>query len=227
MSSLQEFKARLPQEWLIPFCTARGYSHEGFDGHRLNELSEVDAADFMQAVDCGLVHHSDGTFLAAQSKAKEQIFWEGAKSIVPRKVTLWLEPIITIAGLMRLHRNFHWNKDQLGLQSKTWAFDFVGYAANDLSNEQLVCEVKKTEQEVKTLLELMHKHLGTPAEREHEFKAAERNAFKKVLALRKSASKVFWALGPNGYGYVFNIIRGQDGVVAIRVADEAALLAST
>jgi len=181
----------------------------------------------MQAVDSGLVHHHGGTFSAAQSKAKEQIFWQGAKNSVPRKVTLWLEPIITIAGLMRLHRDYLWSANQLGLQSKTWAFDLVGYAAEDLSTEHLVCEVKKTEHEVDTLLELMHKHLNTPTEMEREFKAAERNAFKKVLALRKSASKVFWALGPNDYGFVFNIIRSQHGAVGLHATDKSALAAST
>lgn len=60
----------------------------------------------MQAVDYGLVQHRDGTFLAPHSSAKEQIFWQCVQSSVPRKVTLSLEPIISIAGLMRLHRDF-------------------------------------------------------------------------------------------------------------------------
>jgi hypothetical protein len=226
MSALEEFKCRLPQEWLIPFCKARGYSHEGFDGRTLGKVSPVDATDFMQAIDSGLVHHRDGTFLAAQSKAKEQIFWEGAKGTTPRRITLWLEPIITIAGLLRLRRDHLWPASRLGLQSKTWAFDLVGYAAQDSSTEHLVCEVKKAKKEIDTLLQLMHKHLATPAEMEKEFKAAERNAFRKVLALRSSDSKVFWALGPDDYEFVFDVIRNQNGTVSLRAADRSALAAS-
>lgn len=226
MSALEQFKTRLPKEWLVPFCKTRGYSTEGLDGRGLDKLSAVDATDFMEAIDCGLVDHRDGTFLASQSKAREQIFWECEKSSVPRKLTLWLEPIITIAGLMRLKRDFLWEGNRLGLQSKTWAFDLVGYTANNSSIEHLVCEVKKTEREVDTLLELMHKNLSTPAEKEHEFKSVERNAFKKVLALRSSASKTFWALGPNDYGYVFNIVGSPDELIALHPADKSALFAS-
>lgn len=228
MAALEEFKRRLPQDWLIPFCAARGYSHEGFDGRAVEKLSAVDAADFMQAIDSGLVRHRDGTMSANQSKAKEQIFTQGLKDSVPRKVTLWLEPIITIAGLMRLHRDFQWPANRLGLQSKyPWAFDLVGYSSEDPVAEHLVCEVKKTVREVDVLLEKMLKHLNTPARLEHEFKAAEKNAFKKVLALRTSAAKVFWALGPNGYSKVFYVVRDENGVIDLRRADISALLAST
>lgn len=222
MDAVGEFKRRLQQEWLVPFCLARGYTHAGFDGKAIGNLAAIDAADFMQAIDDSLISHKDGIFSAAQSKAKEQIFWQGARDSVPRKVTLWLEPIITMAGLMRLHRDFQWPTRHLGLQSKSWAFDLVAYDAN-LSSESLVCEVKKAAHEVDVLLKFMEQHLNTPAEAPSIFKGAERNAFKKVVELRKSTATVFWALGPNRYGYVFDVIRSHANSVSLRPTTESAL----
>lgn len=222
MDALDEFKSRLPNAWLIPFCHARGYSHDGFDGEAVGKLSAADAHDFMQAIDLGLVAHRGGFFSAPRSKAKEQIFWQGPRDSVPRKVTLWLEPIITIAGLLRLHRDFNWPSEQLGLQSRTWAFDLVAYDAT-LESEAIACEVKKTEHEIEMLLYFMHRHLDTPARAEPRLKAAERNAFKKVLALRESACTVFWALGPDRYGHVFNVSRNRHGSIALSCADGSAL----
>lgn len=222
MSALNEFRTRLSNEWLIPFCNARGYTHDGFDGNSIEKLSSIDAQDFMQTIDSGLVIHDKGIFSAACSKAKEQLFWQGARSSIPRKVTLWLEPIITIAGLMRLHRDFGWDANRLGMQSQNWAFDLVGYH-EDLTTELLVCEVKKTEREVDKLLEMMEKHAGTPAEAESEFTGAERNAFKKVLALRQSKCFLFWALGPNRYGHVFKVKRNDDGSVNLHQISEPSL----
>jgi len=222
MSALDEFKNRLSSEWLIPFCNARGFSHEGFNTNTIENLSEADAHDFMQAIDNGLVIHDKGIFTSGCSKAKEQIFWEGARSSVPRKVTLWLEPIITIAGLIRLHRDFGWDAKRLGMQSQTWAFDLVGYQ-EDLITELLICEVKKTQRELDKLLDFMKKHASTPAEAESELKGAERNAFKKVLALRQSESSVFWALGPNRYGRVFKVQRDDIGSVSLHHMNESEL----
>ena len=127
MTEVDQFIKRLKQDWLTSFCEARAYSPEGFDGAGLANLSANDARDFMQAIDCGLVAHHGGVFTAPQSKVKEQIFWEGARISVPRKITLWLEPIITIGALRRLQRDFQWPSSLLGMQLKTWAIDFVAY----------------------------------------------------------------------------------------------------
>lgn len=123
----------------------------------MDKIEEPDAYDFMDAVDHGLVTYEKGAFVAACSRLKEYMFWEGLRTGVPRRLTLWLEPIITIAGLRRLQRDFGWPPDRLGMQSSTWAFDFVGYAA-DQETEVIVCEVKRTKREVDSLLELMELH---------------------------------------------------------------------
>lgn len=220
---LATFESRLQNDWLGPFCEARSFSCDGFKTQSIAKLSPKDANNFMRAVDGGLVTHRDGTFNAACSKAKEQIFWTGLRSISPRPLTLWLEPIITIGGLARLHEDFGWSADRLGLQSSTWAFDLVGYAG-DGKTELLVCEVKKTEREINKLTELMTKHLATPAEALSELKGSERNAFKKVLSLRNSGSQVFWALGPEHHGFVFRIRRDHAGSIGLELSDESALV---
>jgi hypothetical protein len=224
VETINKFASRLTPEWLIPFCQARSYTHDGFDEQGIKRLSPTDASDFMEAVDTGLVSHQNGTFSAPLSKAKEQIFWQGPRDSVPRKVTLWLEPIITIAALRRLQRDFLWPMNQLGLQSKTWAFDLVAYS-DDLITESLTCEVKKTEREVDALIECMIRHLNTPLDAAVEFKGSERNAFMKILALRKSACSVFWVLGPGRYGYIFNVVHEENGEISLQVATESALRA--
>lgn len=119
-----------------------------------------------------------------------------------------------------MHRDFDWGLNRLGMQSHSWAFDLVGYA-DDYSTELLVCEVKKSEREIDNFLKLMEIHLKAPAET--DFKGAERNAFKKVLALRQSKCSIFWALGPNGYSHVFNVIRDSPNSFYLEATSESAL----
>jgi hypothetical protein len=40
-------------------------------------------------------------------------------------MTLWVEPIITIGALSRLHFEFGWPAAMLGMQTDDYAFDFV------------------------------------------------------------------------------------------------------
>ena len=223
MIEVVKFNNRLTQEWLVPFCKTRGYSHDGFYGRAAAGLSENDARDFMESLDHGLIIHRGGFFTAPQSKAKEQIFWEGDKQSVPRKITLWLEPIITMGALRRLQRDFGWTGDFLGLQSKTWAFDLVAYKPTNLNAEHLVCEVKKSARELDLLINYMLKHLNSASNIEQTLKGAERNAFRKVMALRSSDSEVFWALGPNRYGYVFTLLRSPNNSLQLLQVDESAL----
>ena len=209
--AIERFRTRLVQEWLTPFCRSRRLDENGFVWSSLDRLTAIDAADFMHAIDRGLVTHLNGSFMAPRSKAKEQLFWEGARNTSPRRLTLWLEPVITIAALGRLHREHGWPANRLGLQSATWAFDLVGYQG-DLAREQVVCEVKKSDAEVRKLMGFMTENANTATDMATRLKGAELNAFRKVLALRQSDCLVFWALGPGGAGSVFNVIRSSTGV---------------
>jgi len=206
--SIKIFTRRLHAEWLPSFCEAphRNYSSAGFKEDSINKLSEYDAYWFMRAVDTGLVSESEGYFVAPQSKAKEQIFWEGEKAKSPRPITLWVEPIITIGALARLNQEFGWPNANLGAQSKTWAFDLVCY--DSMSNEEwLVCEVKKHGKEIEVLLHHMNAHCVEDPKAVEPENSKERNAYRKVQGVRNSWPSIFWALGPQGEGKIFQIQR--------------------
>lgn len=222
MAALDEFRDRVHNEWLAPFCDSRGYEHGGFVWSSLDKLSEADARDFMDAIDSGLVTHKAGVFRAACSRANEYLFWEGAASVSPRRLTLWLEPVITIAGLRRMQHKFGWPTERLGAQSASYAFDFVGYQA-DQRTELVSCEAKPSRKAVDLLIAHMHKHAATPKEGLKDCNSAEVNALKKVIALRESSSHTFWALGPDGYDHVFAVSRSPTGEVVLTPSNESAL----
>jgi hypothetical protein len=223
MQAINEFKDRLRREWLIPFCNKHGYSDEGFVVSSIDKVAETDARDFLTAIDDGLVVHDNGVFTAPCSKATEQIFWQGEKTTSPRRITLWIEPIITIAGLSKLHRNFMWPKNQLGLQSKTWAFDLVAYSSN-LTREMVACEVKKSWSEIEKLILFMEKHKSSPEDGIINIKGSERNALKKVIGLRLCRAPKFWALGPDGKYRIFEVEYEANNCVALRPTTEKALI---
>ena len=207
-NSVIEFENRLISEWLPDFCNAphRQFSMEGYDNKNISKLSEHDAFWFMRAIDLNIVSQSDGFFIAPLSKAKEQIFWTGHQSSGLMPITLWLEPVITIGGLAKLHCIYEWPIDKLGAQSKTWAFDLVGYG-DDPEQEILACEVKKSEKEIDDLLMLMNKYSNSPPLEEIPAKGKERNAYKKIIGIRRTWPSIFWALGPNNYEKSFAIER--------------------
>lgn len=220
---MDEFRKRLREAWLIPFCSRHGYSDAGFVGESVDKLDPIDATDFLAAIDDELVVHENGIFRAPCSKATEQIFWQWGTKQIPVKISLWREPIITMAGLARLHRKFGWPRSQLGMQSKSWAFDLVAYSP-DQSEELIACEVKKSWTEVEKLISLMQKHKSSSVESISRVSGSERNALKKVFGLRLSKPPVFWALGPNGQSLVFRMKYDSIGGVDFNLAGEQALL---
>lgn len=222
MQALDEFKRRVYSEWLEPYCDQRGYAHGGFVHESMDRLSEDDARHFMDAIDHGLVTHKQGAFRAPCSRAKEYLFWEGARNTSPRRLTLWLEPVITIAGLRRMQSTFGWPAEQLGAQSVSYAFDFVGYQA-DQKTELVACEVKPTKNAIDLMVYLMKAHPGITIEALNDFKPAERNALKKLIALRESTCHTFWALGPDNYGHILSVTRDVNGEVTLTSTTELAL----
>src|SRR5690349_9926108 len=99
------FEDRILNELLPIFCndSSRGWGCDGFR-NEWHKVSEVDAQDFLRGLDNGLVEHvGRGLYRAPKSLASEQFFWSGRKNTHPRLVTLWIEPIITVAVLSRLH----------------------------------------------------------------------------------------------------------------------------
>jgi hypothetical protein len=201
---LEEFRARLHDEWLPSFCNAPHRNHplDGFDDSNLRSLSELDAHWFLRSLSLGIVAEAGGFFTAPQSKVREQLFWTGSKTTNPRRLTLWLEPIVTIGALARLHEVYGWPTSRLGCQSSDWAFDLVCYGDN---GETIVAgEIKKTSREVDTLVAHMSVQSLDDADRPRPVRGSEKNAFMKVTGVRP---QFFWALGPADSGGVYRVAR--------------------
>ena len=215
---------QLVREHLIPeFCSDPNRNCEpvGFR-ENLAKLSERDAADFLRAWNGGLIEHQGrGQYRAAASSCNEQFFWDGLKNVRPRPFTLWLEPVITIAGLARLHFDYGWPKELIGTQSIDWAFDLVTFLPGE-DTEFIAGEVKKSAKEIDTLLDLMKKFGLDPGLAEPT-RSKERNAFKKVAGLRSREAPIFWALGPDGLSHVFQVRYRQSGILEFEPAFGAQL----
>ncbi len=141
------------------------------------------------------------------------IFWQGLKSVSPRPMTLWVEPVITIGAAGRLHGEFDWPQDLIGLQSKKkWAFDLVAY--NRAQAPVVVCEVKKTNCEIDDLLEAMSLYVSKAPLSEEPMQSKLRNAYRKVVGLRRMKPELFWALGPDNYGKLFRFVPGANTYAA-------------
>jgi hypothetical protein len=209
-SAIEEFRRRLVSDWLPSFCAARakkGFAPSGFRWETAARLTEFDARWFLAAVDAGIVTEEGGFFAAPMSKAKEQLFSSGSKTESPRTFTLWTEPIITIGALGRLHAEFAWPADRLGCQSSDWGLDLVCY---DRSDSFVVgVEVKKTKREVNALLVEMARYADDP-DLPEPTKGPQRNAFRKVVSIRYNWPSLFWAVGPEGYSQLFQVVRLED-----------------
>lgn len=216
-TSLQTFQDRVLNDLLPTFCNdpSRAWGPDGFkaDWHK---ISEVDATDFLRGIDGGLVTHEHrGLYKAPRSKASEQFFWSGAKNKTPRPITVWVEPIITVAVLARLHFDLGWPRELLGTQSKDWAFDVTTYLSNDSDCEHIACEVKKTTADIDRLVALM-KRFGKNPIAHQPVVSKERNAFRKLQALRQRRPPLFWAVGPGGSSCAFRMGYSEEGVVSFQ-----------
>ena len=221
----QIFKDRIVGELLPIYCNdpSRGLGCEGFKAN-WKKVTDVDAADFLLALDAGLIRHlGGGLYRAPRSRASEIFFWAGLKSVSPRPVTLWVEPIITVAVLSRLHFKWGWPRDLLGTQSAKWEFDVTAYLATDLSIEYVACEVKKTVAELDQLVELMQRFAADSSAYEAGKAAKEKNAFNKLKGLKERRASIFWAVGPGGANRVFRVTYADGGLVTFRPASVDAL----
>ena len=86
-----------------------------------NNVVETDAANFLCALDSGLiVHKGKGHYRAPRSSAATLFLNTSAKGFSIRK-----EDIVAVGSLYRLHNEFGWPKQLLGLENDNWAFDLV------------------------------------------------------------------------------------------------------
>ncbi len=194
------------------------------------KIAARDASDFVSGFKAGLVKpHKKGQYRAAQSCASEQFFWSGSKKKEPRSVTLWVEPIIAVAALWRLHSQYEWPVEHLGTQSKRWGFDVCTYERPSPPTEPatspmvIACEIKKTTKELDEMVMLMKKFISDPPPQDELKFSKEVNAFRKVEELRLLKPRYFWAVGPGGYNMTFRIAFHNDGAIVFADASGADL----
>jgi hypothetical protein len=136
---------------------------------------------------------------------------------------MWIEPIITIAAIARLHLDYGWPVECLGMQSVAWSFDLMAFRPSDYANEYTAGEAKATSKELGKFLA----HLNDCcAEGEHDCSAAKlgrRNAHKKWLGLNRCRAPIFWALGPGSDSRVFNVTHRDDIPIALNQTSEEKL----
>lgn len=225
MNALDIFNHRVVSEWLPTFCNdpKRNYCPDGFR-MKPNELSEKDAHDFMRAVDEKVVSvDAGGRFRMPQSKALEVIFWDGASKASPRGISLWIEPIVTIAAMARLHFDYGWPLKCLGMQSNNWAFDIMAYHPADTESPCIAGEVKSNR---KQLDQLMNNLRSCCARGNHDCLTAPtttRNAHKKWAGLRLQKPPLFWALGPGNDSRLFKVSYDSDFAVLLTETDNSLL----
>lgn len=223
--AIEAFRQRILTDLLPQFCDdpSRQFGSEGFTA-TWSKVTDVDASDFLRGLDAELVRHvGRGQYAAPRSAAKEQFFWEGGKNTLPRPITLWLEPIITVAGIARLHFDFGWPVALIGAQSTDWAFDFAAYADESGGPECIACEVKKSVKELTTLVDNMKQLAAEGVASEVGLTKNQINAFRKLDALRKREIPIFWALGPGKASYCFEMTYHRDSKVVFAPRDESVL----
>lgn len=202
----ESFERRLRSEWLPDFCNdpKRNFSTEGFVEASLR-LADFDATNFIRALDSGIVTDSGGgRYRCHRSNAFEQIFWEGRKAKFPRPLTLWLEPIITIGTMARLHLDYGWPIETLCMQSKSWAFDFAVFK-DSRGSEFIAGEVKKTAKELHALMVHMIE-FGQLGSESCDGGGPKKNAFKKWQALQLCKAPYFWAVGPDNHTRIYSVV---------------------
>lgn len=227
VTDLQLFTKRLQAEWLPTFCSdrKRQFSPSGFKESSVS-VTDFDAGNFLKAIDSGLVYDAGGgRYHCARSNAQEQIFWEGWKSTKPRSLTLWVEPVITIATMARLRFDFGWPAEVLGMQSKDGAFDFAVYRSATAEIERIAGEVKKSKAEIDELVFQLRAYGQTGATAPSSALPKHINSFKKWTALLRCRAPLFWAVGPGDYTRVLDVQYSPAGTAVFSDVDADLLCA--
>jgi hypothetical protein len=207
------FKRRVSERLLPELCEAYGYDTAGFKPD-WSRITEDDGKDFLWAMDHDVVVQCGRAgYRAPRSGSTEWFFWEGQKAIVPRPLSLWAEPIITVAVLGRLHRDYGWPVGLLGCQPSAGsvaaahhhAFDFVAYGDEADGVGQILGEVKKTSAEVRKLIKSMIRLSEDFEPAASEPEKALVNAYRKVQRLAETRAPILWVVGPYPESHVFAV----------------------
>jgi len=171
-----------------------------------SKVHDLDALDFIRGMEAGILRQlGKGAYRAPRSLANEYFFWEGSKNIEPRPLTLWIEPIITVAALARLQLDMGWPNELIGTQSLNWEFDVTAYLSPESTDEYISCEVKKTNSELDYLVREVIQLAAQDAKEADIAGPKQLNAYRKFKGLRTRKAPFFWAVGPGGYNHVFRM----------------------
>ena len=212
---LKAFEDRLHNDWLVAYCQdpQRGYDVAGYREDS-NKVTPLDATDFLWAMDHRLLEdHGGGRYRLPKSGADVVLFWEGHKTKSPRRITLSMEPIIAIASVARLHRDFGWPKRCLGLEPAKWEFDIAAFLSESSATEYIAGEVKKSVRELNVLLAHLQAMSGA-ADAQHT--KGRTNARRKLEGLRRGRAPLFWAVGPGGVSHLFEVSYGAQYPVQLK-----------
>lgn len=214
MSFKNEFYRRLISEWVISDCNIRGddVQPEGFDDTNFQHVSEFDARWFLEALDAGHMMETQSVFHTSGHEVNLRIFSHLQRGPTIRKTTLSLEPIINVGAVARLIDQYGWPSSQLGQSPFPYPFDLICFYKGR-KHELIVCEVKKSHKEVDILMNWMRKFSAIAPLEVIPTNGAAKNAYKKVVGLRKTRPEFFWVLGPEGIGRTYRIARQHDGVL--------------
>ena len=126
-----------------------------------------------------------------------------------------MEPVITIAATARLHLDYGWPIACLGTQSEKWEFDLMAFKPQDLKNEYIAGEVKKSSRELDELLINLHKFRVEDSLDYSTASPVEKNAHKKWLGLHRCHAPLFWAVGPGGESRLFEVSYSSEGNILL------------
>jgi len=148
------------------------------------------------------------------------IFWDGRFSDPRIRMSLWIEPVVTIAAIARLHLDYGWPVECLGMQSSKWEFDLMTFLPSNFDNEHIAGEVKASPKELDALMKGLATCCSQGVHDCHGEKPVQVNAHKKWSGLMRSRAPVFWALGPNNDSRIFRVNYTDAGISFTGGADE-------
>ena len=126
-----------------------------------------------------------------------------------------------MAALAKLHVKFAWPVEYLATQPKGGQFDLAVFRSVSGDAMLIACEAKKTEQEalflVSELTRLSHENVQIGVGLKNE----QRNAFRKLAAIRDRKPDLLWIIGPGEHKRVFQIT--YEPHVALHYASEELL----
>ncbi|MBY0611876.1 MAG: hypothetical protein K2P80_06795 [Beijerinckiaceae bacterium] len=160
-----------------------------------SNVHEKDAENFLGALDLELItHKGKGHYKAPKSSAASIFLNTTSNGFSIRK-----EDIVAVGSLYRLHTEFGWPKNLLGLEYDTWAFDLIAKEPGGASNVFLAGEVKNDLKDLERLETYLREHAQTTT-------VDSSNSGKKLAGIRRLKPTILWLIGPNLASKTFKVV---------------------